>query len=128
MAKPAQEECPCGSGRRFSECCGPYLAGAPAPTAEVLMRSRYTAYVRRDGAYVLATWHPSTRPASLDISTPDQPQWIGLEVKRHIPEDETHARVEFVARYRVNGKAHKLVEVSEFVREQGKWLYLGAYA
>jgi SEC-C motif-containing protein len=121
--------CPCGSGKPFAACCEPFLRGAALPpTAEALMRSRYTAYTLKDEPYLLATWHPSTRPAKLDLNSDAEPQWIGLEVKRHMPEDENRARVEFVARYKVNSKAHKLVEVSEFVREEGKWLYVGAYA
>ncbi len=121
--------CPCGSGKPFAACCEPYLRGAAVPpTAEALMRSRYTAYTVKDEPYLLATWHPSTRPAKLNLTGDAEPQWIGLEVKRHTPEDATHARVEFVARYRVNGKAHKLLEVSEFVREKEGWNYVGAYA
>jgi SEC-C motif domain protein len=128
-AKSSTSDCPCGSGKPFAECCEPFLRGnAVPPTAEALMRSRYTAYVLVDEPYLLGTWHPSTRPVMLNLSTDDQPQWIGLEVKRHEVEDETHMRVEFVARYRVNGRAHELVEVSRFVREEGRWLYLGAYA
>jgi len=120
--------CPCGSGKPFADCCEPFLRGnALPPTAEALMRSRYTAYTLMDEPYLLATWHPSTRPATLDLNVSDQPQWIGLDVKRHEVEDESHARVEFVARYKVNGKAHRLIEVSRFVREEGRWFYVGAY-
>jgi SEC-C motif domain protein len=121
--------CPCGSGKPFAACCEPFLrSNALPPTAEALMRSRYTAYTLKDEPYLLATWHASTRPAKLNLNGDTEPQWIGLEVKRHMPEDETHARVEFVARYKVNGKAHKLFEVSEFVREEEGWFYVGAYA
>jgi SEC-C motif-containing protein len=126
-AKPDTSKCPCGSGKAFAQCCEPFLRGnALPPTAEALMRSRYTAYVLADEPYLLATWHPSTRPAKLDLSSGEQPQWIALEVKRHAVEDETHACVEFVARYRVNGRAHKLVEISHFMYEQGSWLYFDA--
>ena len=73
--------CPCGSGLPNDRCCGPLLAGTrQAATAEALMRSRYTAYCTGDTAYVLRTWHPSTRPATLD--TDDQPQWRWLEIIR----------------------------------------------
>ena len=130
MAKPLPTPaCPCDSGKPFDSCCEPYLRGnAVPPTAEALMRSRYTAYTLKDEPYLLATWHASTRPASLDLNGEEQPDWIGLNVKRHEIEDETHARVEFVARYKVNGRAHKLVEVSGFAREEGCWFYVGAYA
>ncbi len=60
-------DCPCGSERAYAACCGPWHAGAPAPTAEALMRSRYTAFVMELEPYLLATWHPGTRPPSLDF-------------------------------------------------------------
>jgi SEC-C motif-containing protein len=118
--------CPCGSGKPFEKCCEPYLREAALPdTAEALMRSRYTAYTLADEPYLLATWHPSTRPAKLDLGAEPAPQWIGLTVKRQTVEDATHASVEFVARYKVNGRAHKLIELSKFVREGGRWFYFG---
>jgi SEC-C motif-containing protein len=87
------------------------------------MRSRYTAFVLGRDDYLLATWHPSTRPASLD---PDPPglRWLGLQVKRHVQQDDAHAIVEFVARSRLGGRAHRLHETSRFVREDGRWTYL----
>lgn len=85
------------------------------------MRSRYSAYVLGLAAYLSLTWHPSTRSSSLDLSEPTQ--WLGLQVLRHI-EDGEKAVVEFVARYKVNGKAHRLHEVSRFVREAERWYYL----
>lgn len=88
------------------------------------MRSRYTAYVLGNEAYVLATWHDSTRPASLHLSEPPVPKWLGLEVLRHAPQDAGHAVVEFVARYKVNGRAFKMREASRFVKEGGRWFYL----
>ncbi len=88
------------------------------------MRSRYTAYVLLHEEYLLATWHPSTRPASLELTTDLQTKWVGLEVKRHEQQDADHAIVEFVARYKVQGRAHRLHEVSRFVREAGRWFYV----
>ena len=88
------------------------------------MRSRYTAYTLHREDYLLATWHPTTRPASLDLANDVQTKWLGLEVKRHEQQDADHAIVEFIARYKVNGRAHRLHEVSRFVRENGSWLYL----
>ena len=121
--------CPCGSGKPFAACCEPYLRGnALAPSAEALMRSRYTAYTLMDEPYLLATWHPSSRPAALELTGDSQPQWIGLKVKSHKVEDDTHASVDFVARYKVNGRAHRLEELSRFVKEEGRWFYLGAYS
>lgn len=118
--------CPCGSGRADDACCGRWHAGPGhlmAPDAEALMRSRYSAYVRGLADYLLATWHPSTRPAALE---PDPPglKWLGLEVKRHAVQDADHATVEFVARSKLAGRAHRLHETSRFVREDGRWYYV----
>jgi len=106
-------------------CCGRFHAGAPAPDAETLMRSRYSAYVLRLEAYLLATWHPDTRPAALDLDVPPRPQWLGLAVKAHVPLDASRATVEFVARYKLNGRAYKLHETSRFEQVDGRWLYVG---
>ena len=121
--KPAP--CPCGSGKPFDECCGPALAGVrPAADAAALMRSRYTAFTRGDAGYLRATWHPSTRPAELALDEEPAPKWIGLQLKAHARQDETHATVEFVARYRLGGRARRLHETSRFVREDGCWYYV----
>jgi SEC-C motif-containing protein len=66
-AAPAPAVCPCGSGDAFARCCGPLLAGEPAPSAERLMRSRYTAFARGDAAHLARTWHPRTRPERVDV-------------------------------------------------------------
>ena len=109
----------------FSACCGPYLNdfdNQPAPDAESLMRSRYSAFVlgRRD--YLLATWHVSTRPALLELDL--AAKWLGLEVRSHKLLDADHAEVEFVARCREGGRATRLHERSRFVRESGRWFYV----
>lgn len=123
--------CPCGrlSARRvpqaFGDCCGRYIDHfdtAAAPDAEHLMRSRYSAFVLQRRNYLQATWHVSTRPATLDFE-PDA-RWLGLEVRSHRVLDAEHAEVEFVARYRVAGRAVRLHERSRFVREDGRWYYL----
>jgi len=88
------------------------------------MRSRYSAYVQKLDDYLLASWHPSTRPINLDLAEDDGTKWLGLEVKRHQPTDENHATVEFVARYRIDGRGHRLHEISRFVREDGRWFYV----
>ncbi len=117
--------CPCGSNKPYIACCALYVDGNTlAPTAEALMRSRYTAYTLLREDYLLATWHTSTRPSSLDLAADAATKWIGLEVKRHEQQDVNHAIVEFVARYKVNGRAHRLHEVSRFVREDGRWFYV----
>lgn len=121
--------CPCG--RRdarerslpLARCCGPFLDGAPAPDAQALMRSRYTAYVMGREDHLRATWHPDTRPASLDLDA--GVKWLGLEVRDAKTIDDTHAEVEFVARYRVGGRAVRLHERSRFTREaDGRWYYV----
>ncbi|WP_239024419.1 YchJ family protein [Ramlibacter humi] len=107
----------------FAQCCGRFLAGEPAPDAESLMRSRYTAFVRGDEAYLRDTWHASTRPA--DVRAGDGTRWLGLEVRDHRVIDTGHAEVEFVARYRgAGGKGGRLHERSRFVREGGRWFYV----
>jgi len=116
--------CPCGSGRALSACCGRYHAGEPAPDAVSLMRSRYSAFVLGLEDYLLATWHPATRPAVLELDATPRPHWLGLAVKAHTPQDETHATVEFVARYKLNGRAFKLHETSRFEKVDGRWLYV----
>lgn len=119
-------DCPCGSGKSYAACCGPLHEGAAiAPTAEALMRSRYSAYGFGLGLYLLATWHPSTRPAALHLAEDQGIKWLGLAIKRHQVLDASHASVEFVARYRIAGRGHRLHETSAFVREEdGRWFYV----
>jgi SEC-C motif domain protein len=119
----ANDPCPCG-GTRYAGCCGRFHAGAEtAPTAEWLMRSRYSAYALELGAYLLTTWHPSTRPAEPPHFEPGL-KWLGLEVREHRVIDAEHAEVAFVARSKLGGRAHRLVERSRFVRDGGSWFYL----
>lgn len=121
---PPADVCPCGSGRPYAGCCGALHAGAPAASAEALMRSRYAAYVRGLTAYLLDSWHPRTRPASLVADEPAL-RWLGLRILGCEAQDEDHAVVEFVARYRLGGgSAQRLHERSRFVRERGRWYYL----
>ncbi|RAP58188.1 YchJ family metal-binding protein [Oleiagrimonas sp. MCCC 1A03011] len=118
--------CPCGNPRGYAQCCQPLHRGEPAATAEALMRSRYSAYVLRDEDYLLASWHPSTRPTSLRLGVQQPtPTWLGLSVKAHENQDDDHAMVEFVARFRVGGgRAQRLHERSRFLREDGRWFYV----
>ena len=118
--------CPCSLPAPYADCCGRYHAGAlhlQAPDAETLMRSRYSAFVNGLPDYLLATWHASTRPATLE---PDPPglRWLGLDVRRHASQDADHATVEFVARSKLGGRAQRLHEISRFVREEGRWFYV----
>ena len=120
--------CPCGrvgakgQALAYEACCGPIHAGEAAPDAERLMRSRYSAFVRGDVPYLLATWHSSTRPPTLELEA--GARWLGLEVRAHQRLDDDHAEVEFVARWRVAGRAVRQHERSRFVREAGQWLYV----
>ncbi len=87
------------------------------------MRSRYAAYVVGDTDYLLATWHPSTKPAALNLDKAQR--WLGLQIKQHKIQDDTHATVEFVARSRQGGgSAQRLHETSRFVKENGTWFYV----
>ena len=117
--------CPCGSNKSYADCCGLYLDdNVIAPTAETLMRSRYTAYTLLRENYVLSTWHSSTRPAQLGLTEDASSKWLGLDVKRLEQQDVDHAIVEFVAKYKTNGRAFRLHETSRFVREDGCWFYI----
>lgn len=116
--------CPCGSGRGYEACCGPIHAGEPAPTAEALMRSRFSAFARGDVAYLLASWHPSTRPAVLD---PDpETVWRRLQIVDTVAggPDDAEGVVEFRASYRDADGAGLLHERSRFARVDGRWAYL----
>ena len=118
--------CPCGSKKQYVSCCGRYLDNNEIPaTAEALMRSRYTAYTLLREDYLLTTWHISTRPVALHLTNDAQSKWISLVVKHHVQQDAEHAIVEFVARYKVGGRAHRIHEVSRFERECRRWFYVG---
>ena len=117
------DSCPCGSARSYPECCGLYHSGVPAPDAQSLMRSRYSAFVLCNEPYLLATWHPSTRPQSVAFNK-DQ-KWFGLTVVDASDTGELSAEVEFIARSRISSAAAvRHHERSRFVREGGRWLYV----
>jgi SEC-C motif-containing protein len=123
------QPCPCESGNLYKNCCELLHKGLPAPTAEALMRSRYTAFVLQLEAYLLSTWHPKTRPAELNLAEDPPTKWLGLQIKLTENTSETTAIVEFVARYKVAGKATRLHETSQFERIDGRWYYLsGAFS
>ena len=132
--------CPCGGmaqtvklpdtrhqpdSKAYINCCGRYLDGdETAPTAEALMRSRYTAYTQDRANYLLITWHHSTRPTSLELASEPPRKWLGLAVKRHEQTASDHALVEFIARYKIAGRAYRLHEISRFICESGQWFYV----
>ncbi|MDN3523642.1 YchJ family protein [Halomonas ramblicola] len=121
MTHPDRTACPCGSGRPPAACCGRYHAGAPAPTPEALMRSRYSAFVLDLADYLLATWHPSTRPSRLEADPATT--WKRLEVLEGGEEGE-RGWVHFRATFREGRHWAVLEESSRFVREAGRWFYL----
>ena len=120
-----QSPCPCGSASAYDACCGRLHAGAVAANAEQMMRSRYSAYVMDMQDYLLASWHPSTRPTALLSEEHGGMRWLGLAVKCHRQTSPETATVEFVARYRIRGgRAQRLHEISRFLRENDRWYYL----
>jgi SEC-C motif-containing protein len=126
MSIELSNDCPCGSGQAFTECCNKYISQGQFPeTPEQLMRSRYSAYTLKNKDYLLKSWHPSTRPDSLDLAT-DTTQWKKLKIisTNNIKGDYT---VHFVAFFTdiINGKETDfyLIENSEFIKGD-KWYYL----
>jgi SEC-C motif-containing protein len=106
-------------------CCGPYIAGIERPpTAEQLMRARYTAYALGRADYLTETWHPTTRRRDLNLDEPIT--WRGLEILRTESggANDRQGLVEFVARYKIGGRAYRLHETSRFQRHQGRWYYV----
>ena len=124
--------CPCGrlaspeKPLAFEQCCGRFIndfAETPAPDAESLIRSRYSAFVLQRADYLLATWHSSQRLATIEFDP--SVKWLGLEVRQHRILYATHAEVEFVARQKSPGSpALRLHERSRFLYEGGRWYYL----
>lgn len=127
--------CPCGSGDPYAACCGALHLGramglATAPTAERLMRSRYSAFAVGDPAYLLATWHPTTRPSSLELD--DHVEWRRLEIVGTTAGGavDLGGTVSFVAHHwdAARRRAGQQREDSAFVREAGQWFYVGPAA
>jgi SEC-C motif-containing protein len=118
--------CPCGLPQSYAACCGRWHNGPlrlQAPTAEALMRSRYSAYVLEDADYLRDTWHPSQRLEE-PLRFGEGVRWLGLDVRMHTVQGAEHATVEFVARSKLGGRAQRLHETSRFVREEGRWFYV----
>ncbi len=114
--------CPCGLPATYDQCCGRFHAGAAAPTAELLMRSRYTAYAVGERAYLLQTWHPSTRPRDLRL---DGTRWTRLEVLA--TSGGGLLETEGTVRFRAHHDRGVLEEHSRFAREAGRWVYVSRY-
>ena len=123
-------DCPCGTGSPFADCCEPYISGArPAPTAEALMRSRYSAFAKHDVKYIVKTNDPD-RDDEIDeaaiLKWMVTSQWQGLEVSSTEAggEDDDAGIVEFVASYRVGDERRKHHEVALFRKVEERWVYV----
>ena len=120
--------CPCGTGETYGACCGRFHTGrSAAPTAELLMRSRFSAFAAGDAAYLLSTWHPRTRPEHLELDP--SLRWYRLDVHGTAaggPFDR-EGHVDFTARWRSGpgtaGRGEQR-ENSRFLREDGRWYYV----
>ncbi|WP_017236727.1 YchJ family protein [Streptomyces sp. SS] len=125
-AVTATSPCPCGLDAAYGACCGRFHSGAggTAPTAELLMRSRYSAFVVRDEAYLLRTWAPETRPDDVDFD-PGM-RWAGLEIEAATEGTafHQHGTVTFTARFAHGGEPGALHERSRFARHEGAWVYV----
>jgi len=118
--------CPCGSKRDYEDCCGPIMAGTPAPTAEALVRSRYTAFVRCELDHVADTHAPEVREnfnRAEAERVAQQYEWRGLEIRRATETGDT-AVVEFVVRFRLEQQETATLSVSRFRRDDGQWFYV----
>jgi len=118
--------CLCGSGLSADLCCERYISGQQiAPTAEALMRSRFTAFAKKNEAYLLASWDKSTRPGKIDFSK-NIADWTGLEILmiKKGRQNDNKGAVEFKAFYRLDGEEHVMHEISRFRKLAGRWFYL----
>lgn len=114
--------CPCGSESSYEACCGRFHQQQSEPNnALELMKSRYAAFVVKDTDYLFRTWHPETRPESLQLDEPIK--WLGLTIEDFVDGDR-EAYVTFVARGKINGRAFKQKEKSRFLKENGSWYYV----
>ena len=123
------EQCPCGTGVAYAECCEPVIRGVrPAQTAEALMRSRYSAYVKVETDYLFDSTHPQHREGYDHEGTrewAESSEWQGLEirgVKDGGPEDAT-GEVEFIARFAEKGAAKVHHELGQFKKEDDRWFF-----
>jgi SEC-C motif domain protein len=122
-------KCPCGSSIHYNDCCRAFHQGQKIPeTAELLMRSRYSAYVKNNKDYLLKTWHQSTRPDAkeFELDSNSEFRWLELEIIKTEAGtgDDTEGLVHFQATYRFQGKLGKMQEASKFVKEDGEWFYI----
>jgi SEC-C motif-containing protein len=123
------QECHCQSGKPFAECCEPYIQGtASAPTAEALMRSRYTAYVLEDIPYLTRTLHPKEREDFDEagaVKWAREADWQGLEIVRTEKggADDSKGEVEFIVNYKRHGSPCTHHELAEFRKSDDVWYF-----
>ncbi|WP_146874437.1 YchJ family protein [Halovibrio variabilis] len=122
MTPIARLSCPCGRDETLENCCGRYHQGEPAPTPEALMRSRYSAFSLGLSDYLLATWHPTTRPAKLALDP--NTRWKALTIVAAEPPSTTTGYVHFRACFYELGHWHALEEASRFIDDQKRWWYV----
>ena len=118
--------CPCGSQRDYDDCCGPFIAGTPAPTAEALMRSRYTAFVRHELDHIARTHAPEVRDdfnRAEAERVAEQYEWRGLEIRSATETGDT-AQVECIVRFRREQQESTTMGVFCFRRDHGEWFYV----
>jgi SEC-C motif-containing protein len=123
---PIAENCLCGSGLTYSACCARYHSGEHfPPSAEALMRSRFTAYARRDIDYLLASWDKGKRPAKIDFSR-ETAHWHELHIlnTKKGQHGDKKGIVEFKAFYTQDGEEYFMHEISRFAKEGQRWLYV----
>ena len=116
------EQCDCGSGKSYVACCGRLHSGSPAKSAEELMRSRYSAFVRGDTAYLLKSWAAESRPMTVSLN-PNQ-EWVGLKIERHEMTGPDTAIIQFIANWQKGDDKGQLAETSRFRREGRGWVYI----
>lgn len=122
-------KCPCGSNKTYNDCCKALHQGLrEASTAEELMRSRYTAYVKKLKDYLVGTWHSSQQAGIESLSFDSNLRWLGLQVTATKAglENDSEGEVEFIASYRYHNQSAELKEHSRFIKEDGRWYYAGS--
>lgn len=128
--KTAPDKCPCGSEKPYKDCCQPLVEQTlDAPTAEALMRSRYTAFFLRNEAYLRYSWHPDFCPKNIYLN--EDTRWLGLKIKNTVAgtENDETGEVEFVARSKSGSRASRLHENSRFGRvSNNRWVYIDGKA
>lgn len=123
-------QCPCGSGKPYADCCGAIIEGRiDAPTAESLMRSRYTAFTLANADYLMKSWHSKTRNIKEKEAVrrwAKSVKWVKLEILSKVAGEESDSTgyVSFRALFMEDGMMDQILEDSFFERENGKWVYV----